>query len=435
MRTVNLGTHAGWMRFQDYASLVRRLTIDPFVDDDTSTSRPPLITDSVWCQLTTPLGRMTILPHLKVVTMKSVVDHGRSLDTGTLCLVSPGIRELTIDFARSWTLPHRDLTQDMLQTSFASLFTSTPNLEKLVVRSAVPILVWKSLPPSHARLRQLKVTTALRDLDDLLHLTSLPNLEHLTCHIEIRKAYRIGPIRFEKLHTLFVAGYWRTANDDILAHIEAPRLRVLAAQGTKFLGSAERIPQKSSQHFRTVATTFRSITSFSWLCSQMRWVGGPPLWVDIGATLAELLEPLSPLRTLRRVTVRFCGPTIVPYSSSDLEWIANTWPELEAFTFILDRIVADRDVTIETLASFTQRCSRLHYLRIPQITYNYAGDADVGRNPQLSSILCKLVISNVFWKRGQEEVPKAEEELLTLLSRLFPSALISIPRCTQWRTS
>ena len=103
--------------------------------------------------------------------------------------------------------------------------------------------------------------------------------------------------------------------------------------------------------------------------------------------------------------------------------------------FRSDKIVADRDVTIETVASFTQRCSRLLYLRIPQITYNYAGNADAGRYPQLSSILRKLVINNVFCKRGQEEVSKDEEELLTLLSRLFPSALISIPHCTQWGTS
>ncbi|TBU60003.1 hypothetical protein BD310DRAFT_356652 [Dichomitus squalens] len=420
----------GWKRFQEYASLVRQIVVDPLVHGNLSISPPGLLNDSIWHQLTSlVLGCTPILPRLEAVVIKGAVDDDRLFDMGALSLTNPGIHKLIIDFTYPQPLPtvRRQRIQEVLQSAFAVCFSSTPNVEKLTIRSVLPLLDWKSLPISHVRLCQLKVNTLTSDPTDLLHLISLANLEELSCRVTFQTAVYLEPFRFRKLHTLFVSGSWHSTRDNFLAHVDAPQLRALSIQTVKFPRGAEQMPQWSSQYLRTVPAAFPSITDFSWLCSQMKWVGGA---VDTRATLAELLEPLAPLRMLRRFSVRFSGPTVVPHSSSDFEWIADTWPDLEAFTFVLDAIFATRDINIETVASFARRCARLRSLRIPQTISKSTSDTIVDIHPQIPPTLRDLVIDNLFWQMEHEGVDMDEKEPLATLPLSFPSANVTLGRIT-----
>ena len=77
-----------------------------------------------------------------------------------------------------------------------------------------------------------------------------------------------------------------------------------------------------------------------------------------------------------------------------------------------------------------QRCSCLRYLRIHSIIAEFAADVDVVWTPQISCRARNIVVNNVF-RKAEEEIPKDEDELLTLWSQLFPSTLVPQLRCVE----
>ena len=337
------------------------------------------------------------------------VDLSDPIDMGILCLFNPSVQELSIEFFRA-TGDTGNSTR--LRAAFEPCF-STPNLERLSLMLPYPLLDLESVSQSHPRLRHLRVDAPI-NARCLTSLASLPNLEYLS--VRLLESVTT-PARFKRLRRLAISSCKRGLESigSLIAFMDAPCLRKLS------LASSNRhscnLRTELSHCLQSLPPQFSSLTAFDWTFSQFReFKYGYPGPRNPGGTLAELLEPLLSLRTLRDVSLDLHGP-IVPYSSADFCRMAEAWPDLETLALGLERppetyavphplewraSYGSRDVEstsrghmcsgrpgypvqhadYDAFVSFARHCPRLHTLGIPSVRIDSVTDIIIPSLPE-----------------------------------------------------
>ncbi|PIL23599.1 hypothetical protein GSI_14912 [Ganoderma sinense ZZ0214-1] len=308
---VLLGTPAthqsGWARFQEYASRVRTITIDPSLP--TFGFPTKLVQDTFWSQVSSTFGDAPILPQLEAATLFSINPFAVcDFDMGALCLLNPSIRELNI------TCPGNSLS---------ACLPSGHNLEVLSVVVPVAVLEIETLPQLYPRLRSLKVDEDGIHPDDLALFATLPNLEHLSIVLSPYAPLN-GPITFAELRSLDVFSYDFSDVGLLIAHVDAPKLQSLSVSESHE-DSDDTYPQELSTHLRTLVQKHPSLTAFRWVARDLSSFGHPRT-ADT-TSLAALFAPLlSDLLSMRRFSASFAPPYIpCSESPSDFQKIAEAW--------------------------------------------------------------------------------------------------------------
>ncbi|KAM5540967.1 hypothetical protein V8D89_005278 [Ganoderma adspersum] len=178
---------------------------------------------------------------------------------------------------------------------------------------------------------------------------------------------------------------------------------------------------------------FPSLTAFHWRCDQLgdRKYGYDGTR-DPGATLAELVEPLLSLPTLRHLSLYFSGP-IIPYSAADFCRIAEAWPDLE--TLSLDSShgsgsgVEGHPVQYgdrECFVPFARQCPHLRTLRIPRVKIELNVGTSIVPFPTPHH-LCDLNVETILCPEEPEwDQSRLEEMLLDFVEDIFPFAAVHL---------
>ncbi|KAI1787406.1 hypothetical protein LXA43DRAFT_712766 [Ganoderma leucocontextum] len=355
-----------WTRFQEYACLVREIIIDPFVAAVDPNLRPKPQQDTFWYQLLSAFGNAPILPRLEVATLLnagSFLTFRDSLDTGPLCLLNPVIRELNIIF------PYMSGREDetTLRSVLSACFSSRQNVEVLSLELPVRALDIKSLPQSHPHLRHLELKLDYDygpriDPNHFTSLATLTTLESLSIDLSSQAPLNL-PVTFTRLRNIAVSGYDFRAISALIARVDAPQLRTFSITETHIYSN--NIHQELPSYLRMLVAKCPSLMGFHWHSRQIylprHGFGGER---RAGATLAELIDPLLSLRTIRSFSARFWSP-IVPYSSTDFRTIAEAWPELETFhLYDHEDSAGDQYADLESILSFARHCPHLRSLGI-----------------------------------------------------------------------
>ncbi|KAI1793061.1 hypothetical protein LXA43DRAFT_1002605 [Ganoderma leucocontextum] len=368
-----LATHeSAWKRFQEYASLVRKITLDPFVPTPRDLNflfnfPSDVVEDTFWRQLSSVYGATvtSILPRLEVVTLRSR-DSVRfsAFDMSMLCFLTPSVREFNVDV--SGVSPEG---RGKFLQSFTVCFSSVQDLERISLRleTLVPVLDVGSLPRLHPRLRRLELRPTIEP-NELALLASLHNLEYLSVNLSHWESPTL-PVKFTGLRSLAMSSYQSNAISAFIADVDAPQLRSFTIDETH--KDPKEMCRELSNCLRTLVAKWPSLTAFHWNSTQS-WGG------DGGGAspLTELIGPLLSLRTIRNFSASFhrvmatCSPT-------DFRAIAEAWPDIETIDLPIIDDNVDQYADVESLVSFAHHCPRLHSLLIPKVKFDPNASAAV----------------------------------------------------------
>ncbi|KAM5532682.1 hypothetical protein V8D89_013651 [Ganoderma adspersum] len=414
-----LVTHGpSWQKFQEYASLVRTITIDPSIR--TSEFPSKLRQGTFWARLSSVLGDTPILPRLRSAILFSVHSFGvHDFDMGLLRLFNPSIHELNVVL-----LGVGRGQQVNFRTVLSACLPSGQNLESLSVVVPVSVLDIESLPELYPRLRRLKIDEDGILPNQLALLATLPNLEYLSIVLTPFAPLDI-PVTFAELRSLDIFSDAFVWIDVLIAHMNAPKLRSLFISETH-PDSDETYSQKLSSHLGTVANKYPSLTAFRWDNRDITSAGLEST-SRAGMTLAELFDPLLSLRSMRSFSVSFIGP-LIPYSPRDFEKIADAWPDIETFDLSLAGRGPDQYADLESLASFACHCPRLRELRVPNVKFDADDSTPVVNPGPAPHWLQELNVATVVLPTEEfEEVNRQRTVLLGLIKQVFRSARIRFP--------
>ncbi|KAM5540938.1 hypothetical protein V8D89_005249 [Ganoderma adspersum] len=449
-----LATHeSAWVRFQEYASLVREIIVDPFILPEDSYSMP--LEDTFWYRLSSAFGDMPILPRLEVATIRS--RRTLDVDAGVLRLLNPSTRELDVN------LPNISWEQvKQLEKPFKDCVSLMQNLEILWMRADLGelsldrFLDLESFPLFHPRLRSLTFRqdcTPSVELNCLRHLAALPDLENLTINLHSSGEPASFSVTFERLSKLAVSCSQFHEVGIFFAHIDAPRLRSLSV--TETWGNTDAIAQELPNHLHTLVAKCPALTAFELDSRQAHiFKVGYMGQRRVGAPLAELIAHLLGLRTMQRFSAWFSGPA-VPYTPADLRGIAEAWPNLEAFTFSDSEdggwSPGERYADVESVAAFARHCPRLRSLHIPTVLLDSpdasepsqqepVGEATTAVAPDANSTPAKLphslrslYVHHVGRRDGHRREGRDSDywkedgrQFRALMQPVFPSAVIHV---------
>nr|VWP01136.1 N/A [Ganoderma boninense] len=380
--------------------------------------------DTFWSRISSILGDTPVLPCLEVISFTSFGNCRTSLfDTGALGLLSPSVREMCIRFDQ---VDPRE--EAWFRNVFSSSLSTTPNLEKLSVRvSSCPPVDLNLLSQSHPRLRHLEVDAKI-DPGYLTSVASLPGLEHLS--IRLWGIFR-APLRFQRLQRLEISAYELDAICALVHYVDAPRLCDFSIRSTH--GHSGNLLTDLSQCLNVlISGRFPSFTAFHWNCRQL---GDRKYGYDgtrhPGGTLAELMEPLLSLQTLRRLSLDFSG-TIVPYSSADFRRMAEAWPGLETLSLthgsgsgVENDPVQYGD--LECFVSFARNCPRLRTLRIPRVKIDPNADTRIAPLDTRHNLRDLNVDTILGPEEPQWDASRLEQVLRGCIEDIFPFAAVHLP--------
>ncbi|PIL25707.1 hypothetical protein GSI_11457 [Ganoderma sinense ZZ0214-1] len=442
------GDDSSWTRFQEYASLVQKISINPFVHTS-------MKLDSFWPKLLAvrASGSTPILPRLEVVTLFSPDSFQYcAFDMGTLCLLNPSIRELNIVF--STTTPELD---NGLRRALTACLSSPQDLKVLSLEVPIRIMDIETLPRLHSGLCQFKLDRRLCiHPDQLTLLASLPNLERLSFNLSPWDPTR--PVAFKELRDLEVFSSDLAAIGSLLTHMDAPRLHSFSFSETQRdkWGVGKFRAKDLPAHLQTLATKWPALTAFEWHCNR------PPAAADVDTSvgreagrsepLAALLAPLLSLRALRSFAAHFYS-FVVPYAPADFRALAAAWPALESFRLCDDRARGMHPGDLGALVAFARGCPRLHTLHFPVLRFDPARDSDVasiaavrqleverlgaagsGGAHWLRELKVRYVIFPGLRREGEVDGTAATAALLQeCMRKLFPSATLRYSATTASR--
>ena len=425
-----LGTPAthrsSWERFREYASLVRKITIDPSIRALDFRAPGKLRQETFWSQVSSALDDEPILPRLEAATLFSLNPFALfDFDMGALCLLTPSMRELNVICPGVGPAERSNF-----RAVLSVCLPCSHDLEVLSVVVPVSILEVEALPQQYPRLRSLKVDEDGIEPDQLALLATLPNLEHLSIVLS-PYAPLDRPITFPELRSLDVFSYDFAGVGLLVAHLNAPKLRSISISEAHG-GCDKTYSQTLFQHLSTLATRHSALSAFRWVSrdsdsfvpAHAHTRRAETTW-----TLAALLAPLlSALPAMRRFSASFTLPPI-PCSALDFEKVAEAWQGLEEFSLSVSGC-GGRGVEpgLESLAVFARHCPRLRTLRIPSVKFDPddAAASTVQAGPH--SELRELRVGNAILASTEfEEATRQGKVLRGLMRQIFPSAKISFP--------
>ncbi|PIL25896.1 hypothetical protein GSI_11649 [Ganoderma sinense ZZ0214-1] len=416
-------THGpSWTRFQEYASLVRTITIDPSVRTAHGQYPSKLRHGTFWARLSSALGGTPILPGLKSAILFSMHHFGEyDFDMGSLCLLNPSIHDLNVLFLGVGRGEQGNF-RTVLSTCLPSATGHT--LETLSVIVPVPVLDINAFPQSYPRLRRLKIDEGGILPEQLTLLATLPDLEYLSIVLPPFEHLHI-PVVFPELRSLEIFSYAFVWIKLLIAHMACPKLQSLFISETH-PDSDDTYSQELSDLLRTVTSKYPSLMAFRWDNRDITSAGMESA-SKAGMTLAELFDPMLSLRAMRSFSASFIGP-LIPYSPSDFQKMAEAWPELETFNLALAGSGPDQYADLQSLASFARHCPRLLELRIPTIKFNPSDTSAPFVGSPMPHWLQELKVAKVALPTDEfEEVTRQQTVLLGLAKQVFPSARINFP--------
>ena len=281
------------------------------------------------------------------------------------------------------------------------------------------------LPQTHSSLRQLRIDTPCFP-SHLDAFATLPCLEDLS--IRLRGLVN-SPIRFRTLSRLTISVFEWLIIEALFIHMDAPCLRTFSIT-TKMNGS-NTLRDDSAPCMRAVSARFPHLTDFHWRFSQsfqlkMGYFGD----TDVGSPLAELIEPLFALRDLRSFSYNFLGP-VVPFSSADIERIAEAWPDL-----VTCRLIQEDwhyYVDFASIVSLARHCRKIRTLWFPRIHFDLAAD-DPAMFLQDRLMLHKLSAEVITCPQASSDSGPpvvTAEELRRMVQEVFPWAHLDLPSCIE----
>ncbi|PIL25799.1 hypothetical protein GSI_11549 [Ganoderma sinense ZZ0214-1] len=448
--TLALGHRSGWARFQEYASLVREIVIDPLIN--APYIRADILQDTFWSQLSSSSHPEPILPHLERAAIRSTKIPW-FIDMGVLRLLNPSIRELDIQVVSAQAAP---LEHPQLEKALATCFSSIKSLEvfSIEVPNLARILDIESLPRSRPRLRYLKLNDRASSIEPSLRpLAALANLKYLHinfCHSECVTALNYPLITLTGLRTLAVSCYELAAISNLLDYVKAPRLQTFSVY--KMYRDANSVPlalQELSRHLGMLVAKCPSLTTFEWSTGStqagsiaVRRVGHLS-WQRAVASLSEFFAPLLSHRAMRNFSVQFSGGPVVPYTRTDFRAIAEAWPDLETFR-LYDREGAGSSASnrrerpsqcadLECVFVLVHHCLHLRVLHIGRMQFvsGAFGTSLTRCSTEPHHMLRELCVDHVVCARewcedGEVHHRKAVMQLCYLMAEAFPSAVIQI---------
>ncbi|TFK79380.1 hypothetical protein K466DRAFT_606186 [Polyporus arcularius HHB13444] len=404
----DLRAHTQWKHFQEYASQVRSITLDPIAREG-----------SIWDILVPQLRGDSVLPALRKAILSpesslprdgdaSVPPVGNDSTRGALWLISPSVHQLSVSF------PERglDIPMSAVQEIVELACRMTPDLDELRIRTPRPIDL--DFLRSHERLRTIEIENVM-DTDALEPISTLPRLEHLSLLLGGASSIRLT---FDHVRVLVLKGPWPHLTS-FLDETELPQLRSFSAIVTQ--GGPADLASECASCFATLSRKYTRLTTLhvkrhrpSIPFTHSRLAMEPAL---AGSSLSFIVHPLLALHELRDVSLLLDG-FIFPYSSSDIQSFAESWPNLESFR--LEFVTQEEErAGFESLVHFARNCPLLRALHLPEMELTRDALEGVaypeGQHPHP---LRELDVAQVAFPGGLD----LSHEVIRFTQRVFPRA-------------
>ncbi len=333
---------------------VRSITLDPHIPRE----------GFIWEILVTRLRGDPVLPALRKVTLSressfhrvggaSVPPFGNDTTRGALWLISPSVHQLSVSLPEPGFHVRRPAVQKIVELACSM----APDLHYLRVRTLWPINF--GFLHGHKRLHAVTIYT-VTNTDALEPLTTLPCLEDLSLAVGGTFPFRLA---FPRVRFLALRGSWSRLNL-FIDETDLPQLRSFSAFVIQ-RSHAQVWYQSCGSCFQTLSIKHTRLTTLDIKCrNNVMSVGHIGLAQESGTSPFSLMvEPLLALHKLRDVSLLF-GQFTFPYSSSDIQSFAESWPSLESFR--LEFVTQDEQrAGFESVVHFAHQCPRLRSLQLP----------------------------------------------------------------------
>ena len=351
-------THPNWSQFQDYATRVRSITLDPCAPRE------------VWFHLVALLGGDPVLPALRKAIFSQVSNITRdglasvyhvfnNPSHNSLWLISPSVRELSVSI--SDRRPYQTVVS-VVRFIVRMACHMTSHLAKLHVLTPWDINL--DCLRGHGSLREVEIGT-VAETSALEVLTSLPSLEVLSLSLEQSSSTYLV---FDRVRMLALKGSWPHVTS-FLDQTGLPRLYSFSATvihsvpTTLILECADCFRTLSDKHSTQLAVLHVKCDLVPTLPMYHSRLAREPAPTD--GTLSAMVEPLLSLHNLRDVSLVFQS-FLFPYSSSDMQSFAEAWPNLETLRLEFSTQEQHR-AGFESLVHFARKCPRLRALHLPEM--------------------------------------------------------------------
>ncbi|RDX49733.1 hypothetical protein OH76DRAFT_509123 [Lentinus brumalis] len=304
----------------------------------------------------------------------------------------------------------------------------SPQLEHVLVYSGTPLGL--EVLQSQKRLRTVEVNallpwarspSALVDAPPhgLTPLSSLPHLESLSLTLSQASP---AHLTFDHVRVLVLTSVWHPM-EVFLDSALLPQLRSLTISVPH--EDPARLSPQCASHFRVLADKHTRLTELHLKCYKSTVhnpVGGTPVqrtWQKpapmLAGALCAVIEPLLRLHELRNVSLSF-GDFCFAYNASDIQCLAESWPDIETFRLELTTLEQLR-AGFESLVHFAEHCPRLRALHLPEMELTH--DAfDKIRYPKRPHPLRELNVARVVFPQRTD----LSWEMLQFSQRVFPHA-------------
>lgn len=408
-----------WGRFEEYASFVCEITLFPLYGATWS---------GLWAELHPLLMGNPILPSLSSVKLRDHPDRSPQYDPCFLQLLSPFLRELTLDFTLTmdtlFPVGLRNRPDDAVQRIFSSIPDTAPGIEKITTTIRPSYFAASTLQSGYLHVRDVTVSSAVTNAD-LQLLAQLSALQRLCISLE-------GPssvdISLTSLRTLALRG---TVTDiaPFLTRTRMPKLASLLLSVSSL--GRHRMIGTSSDITELLLQPVLAITSHHNALERLRVVYVPYYPPDpsrsspLEFTLKDVFWPLLALSSLRSVYFDFTGLAPSRCTPAILHAIAQAWPNLEKYELVTPgrqrEDDAENQCRLDSLVDFARSCPRLRVLRLPDILITQEALDEIERSPlRPAQSLEELVVDRVAVGDNEAQPSVLVPRITGVLRRLFP---------------
>ncbi|EJF61387.1 hypothetical protein DICSQDRAFT_161544 [Dichomitus squalens LYAD-421 SS1] len=350
-----------------------------------------------------------ILPRLTSVYVTSIFSplRGRVLschNLGCLALIHPSIRGLRLRLSR------KGKVDEALHRIMSHIAATAQSLEYFRSMYSPAHLGNPGLLTHFTRIRHVTIDGDIHpsDLRDVAKLSGLRRLS-----IPLYTSLSSERLVSSSITDLHVEDPWNVLGG-FLERAHVPQLRslhIITESSAKSPLGAD-----ASQLLHIVATVFTTleILSIEWKDDCARRVDAPIRAPYSAGRLADITEPLLPLRALREVSLDFRGYDL-EYTSRDVQALSEAWPSLEELRLNFRTAIGPRS-GIESLTHLAHNCPHLRILDLPGM--DAADDALAAAWTPAASHpnLYGLVIERVVFQ-GMDEA-----KMWQFIARQFPKA-------------
>ena len=449
-------THPGWLRFAEYASRVRAITLFAF-------DGPAWC--GIWEEMRSRTANAPILPNLLSVAFCS--KSWAVLTPGALALISPSVCRLNFNLGDEYEWPALD---EKLRCLFSQCFNSSPHIDQLRLELP-PSRLGASLLQSHcSRIRHLEVYPQL-DLDGVRMLMELPALQHLSISlVRGNLPDANASFTFASVTTFTVAGTW-TNLSTLLDTVRLPSMHSLSVIGWAYGEPAAELGKGALQCFRTISARQTSPTALTRLSVSASFGRTPPsrgcvvycipfVKDTFVAPFRDVVHPLLSLSALRHFSLQLPGYFDFECRASDLRAVAEAFPAIETLHVRISphgygtprkrAPEPPRGGPLHALVHFARNCPRLRLLHLPAMKLADGSLPDLG-DSELHG-LQTLIIPKVMIPRAQSRLAGKASEVVKSVFPLAASPFrtqrrvtegnwVSVdgafqcPECSEWKLS